>query len=336
MPREARERVHGPYKHGKRWRIVLVRLDGERSVETFASETAAQGAADKARGEADARTVAGAIDAYLEWYRRGHKAGTVTTARYRLHGLLRVVERDRPLRQLTPRSAAELLERRRGETATETQVGELAAARGFGSWCAAQGWLPADPFADLEPDGQRARGKAQLRIDEARRYVDHALAEGTPAGLAAALALLMGLRASEITDRTVRDVDDGARVLWIDRAKTRKGDRHLEVPLVLRPRLAELCAGRGGGEPLFGDVDRHWVGYHVRRLCKVARVPVVCPHGLRGTQASIAVLAVPAEHVAEQLGQTGPVVTRMHYFSRGAEQDGRQRAALRVLSGGSR
>lgn len=334
--RERRERAHGPYRHGKRWRVVLVRLDGERSVEAFESEAAALKAIDDARGHVDGRTLAGAVDLYLAHLRaRGKKPGTVTTTSYRLRGLLAVGERDRPLRQLTARLARQLLERRRSK-ATDTQVGELAAARGFAGWCVAQGWLRADPFTGLEHEGARARGKAQLRIDEARRFVEHALAEGDERGLAAAMALLMGLRAGEIAGRVVRDVDDGARVLWIERAKTRKGDRHLEVPTVLRARLGALVAGRGGGEPLFGDVDRHWVGRQVRRLCRAAGVPVVCPHGLRGTQASIAVRAVPAEHVAEQLGQTGPAVTRRHYLAAGAEQDGRARAALRVLAGGQR
>lgn len=103
-----------------------------------------------------------------------------------------------------------------------------------------------------------------------------------------------------------------------------------------RGPLLELCAGRKSTEPLFGDVDCHWVGYHVRRLCKAAGVPEVCPHGLRGTQASISVLAVPAEHVAAALGQTGPAVTRRHYLASWAEERRRGRAALKVIEGGKR
>jgi integrase len=91
-----------------------------------------------------------------------------------------------------------------------------------------------------------ARAATQLRLDEARRFVETALGEGDARGLAAAMALLMGLRASEITNR---DVDDAARVLWIERAKTRAGDRRLEVPEVLRPRLAALVAGRDSDAP---------------------------------------------------------------------------------------
>lgn len=261
------------------------------------------------------------------------------TLGFRLKGLLRTNERERLVSALTPSVARKLLATRktkRGEKrpSTDTMVGELVAAQGWSAWCVKQGWLRIDPFEGLEVTGARARGKAQLRIDEARRFVAVALDEGTKEGIASAMALLMGMRASEVVGRQVRDVDDGARVLWIERAKTRRGDRHLEVPEALRGLLLELCAGRKSTEPLFGDVDRHWLGYHVRRLCEKAKVPVVCPHGLRGTQASISVLAVPAEHVAAALGQTGPTVTRRHYLSKGAEERGRQRAALKVMDGG--
>jgi len=54
----------------------------------------------------------------------------------------------------------------------------------------------------------------------------------------------------------------------------------------------------------------------------------------RRPQSSISVTAVSVEHVAAALGQIGPAVTRRHYLARGAEQDGRQRAALRVRAGG--
>jgi len=345
VPRERTDKIYGPFQHGSRWRVVVVAADGTRTHAReseggpggFATRQAAEAYIDAFRSEADDRTIGIAVDAYLDHLRsQGRRPGTVTTARYRLHGLFRLAERNRHLPSLTPRLARELVARRRSEVAVDTQVGELATARTFASWCVGQGWLPSAPFDGLEVTGARARGKAQLRIDEARRFVETALGEGDERGLAAAMALLMGLRASEITNRVVRDVDDGARVLWIERAKTRAGDRRLEVPEVLRPRLAALIAGRAPDAPLFGDRDRHWVGYHVRRLCRLAKVPVVCPHGLRGTQSSIAARAVPVEHVAAALGQTGPAVTRRHYLEAGAEQDGKQRAALRVITGGRR
>jgi integrase len=333
-----------PQRHGHKWRVVHPDEQGRRARTTFDSEREALKFIDDfyaATASAFGHSVAQAVDDYLASRRSaGLKAGTVTTLGYRLKGLLRSAERDRPLTTMTAAVAKRLLAERktkRGKRpSTDTLLGELVAAQGWSAWCVKQGWLRVDPFVGLEVTGARNRGKAQLRIDEARRYVEVALLEGTPAGLAAAMALLMGMRASEITGRQVRDVDDRGRVLWIERAKTKRGDRHLEVPEVLRAPLLALCESRKSTEPLFGPVDRHWVGYHVRRLCGVAKVPEVCPHGLRGTQASISVLAVPAEHVAAALGQTGPAVTRRHYLSGGAEERGRGRAALKVIEGGKR
>ena len=152
-------------------------------------------------------------------------------------------------------------------------IGELATARTFASWCVGQGWLPSDPSDGLEVTGARARGKAQLHIDEARRFVETALGEGDERGLAAAMALLMGLRASEITNRVVRDVDDAARVLWIERVKTRAGDRRLEVPEVLRPRLAALVAGRAPDAPLFGaQCLTHRINRHLPQIVFAGRL----------------------------------------------------------------
>lgn len=337
--RERTERVNGPYKHGDRWRIRITHADGTREYREVSSEEVGRAVVAGWRRERDERTIACAVAEYLAHFAtRGLRPSTVTTVRYRLHGLLRVVERDRPLRSLTAAVAKQLLATRivTDEVSADTQHGELAAASAFAAWCVAQGWLDRDPFVGLTPVGPRATGKKQLRIDEARRLLEAALGEGTPEGLAVALTLLLGCRASEITNRQVRDVDDGARVLWIDRAKTRRGNRQLEIPECLRARLTELVAGRRGDQRLWGDVDRHWLRYHVHRLCRAARVPRVTTHGLRGTQASLSVLAASAEHVAAQLGQVGPGVTRRHYLAPGAEQTGRQRAALRVLIGGAK
>jgi integrase len=330
-----RERVHGPYPHRNRWRIHLVAANGARRYRSFETEREAQEYLCAWREETDSKRLSEAVAEYLAHLRKIQRpATTVTTTDYRLRSLLRIEERDRSLRSLTTNVARQLFEKRTEETATETQVGELSCARTFAAWLMKRGWLRINPFVDLKPQGQRARGKPQLRIVEARRFLETALDERTDSGVAASMALLMGMRASEIVKRVVRDVDDGARVVWIDRAKTRAGDRQLEVPEMLRARLAALTAGREGGALLFGDVDRHWVGRNVRRLCKAAGVPIVCPHGLRGTYASIAARAVSVAQVADALGQVHGDVTRRHYLDAGAEDDGKQRSMLRVLTGG--
>jgi integrase len=100
--------------------------------------------------------------------------------------------------------------------------------------------------------------------------------------------------------------------------KTARSARRLEVPAVLVERLRAL-KGEDPAARVFGDVDRHWLAYHVHRIAKVARGPDVSPHGLRGTWATLAVSALPTEHVAAALGHR-PEVTRGSYAQPGAEQ----------------
>jgi len=337
MRDDRQERAYGPYRHGRRWRVVLVGSDGRRGRRSFESETLALKYIDRFAAKTDTRAVSAAVDEYVRHLRdRGLRDGSVATVAFRLRALLRTTDRERSLRTLTPNAARDLYERRCAEIAPETQRQELATASSFAAWATKQGWIRSDPFAGIEATRARARRKPQHRIDEARKFVDVALGEGSASGLAATIAVITGLRASEITDRVVRDVDDGARVLWIDHAKSKAGERQLEIPEMLRKPLARLVAGRAGGERLFGRVDRHWLYYHVRRLCKLAGVPVVCSHGLRGTWSSISAGVQPIEHVARALGHADVAVTRRHYLARGAEQLGQQRAVMRVLTGGKR
>jgi integrase len=251
---------------------------------------------------------------------RARRDSTVKLVSWRLKAFLRLEEGDRPLGSLTRAAARALFERRRDEVKVDTLVGELTTVSRACRWFAAQGWLGADPCAGLVVSGERSAGKPQLRVDEARRFLAVALTEGVE-GLAAAMGLLMGMRASEITGLTVRDVDDGGRLVWITRAKTRRGVRRLEVPAILVARLVELCKGKAPDAPLWGDVNRHWLYYHVPRIADVAGLPRVTPHGLRGTWATLAMSALPTEQVAAALGHR-PEVTRTNYAAPGSEQSG--------------
>jgi integrase len=167
--------------------------------------------------------------------------------------------------------------------------------------------------------GQRRRGKDQLdRLDDARRWLDAALklaGSGDVGAIAAATALLMGMRASEVTDRLVRDLDDDGRVLIIPTAKTRAGVRRLRIPEVLRSLLARLADGKQPTERLFGaEANRYWLRFAVRRICRVAATPVIGPHGLRGTHATLAVQAgVTGDAVAAALGHESFAITASHY-----------------------
>lgn len=331
MRREGRDRAYGPYKHRNSWRVVLVWADGRRTTGTYKSEAIARQRVDEVNAKASGRTVSGAIDEYLAQHVTPSKRSTVTLG-HRLRGI--TGNSGRLLRQLTPAFAAELFVSRAAATSGDTQFHEIASAKAFAAWCIGKGWIKVNPFTALKPTKPRKTGKLKLRTDEARKLLDACLAEDSKSATAVALALLTGMRASSITGRAVRDLDDGARVLWVENDKTKAGDRRLEVPEVLRPRLAALAAGRSGGARLFTDTNRDWLRYHTRRLCKVAGVTVVCSHGLRGTHADLARPLVPLEHVARALGHAGTAVTLRHYLSPGVESELGQRAVLAVLDGG--
>ena len=55
--------------------------------------------------------------------------------------------------------------------------------------------------------------------------------------LAAVMALTMRLRASELLNRNVRDLDDDCGILWIDQGKTCNAKRDLRVPEFVRHYL---------------------------------------------------------------------------------------------------
>jgi len=257
------------------------------------------------------------------------------------------------LEDLQPRTCEQLYRELVKTCAVDTHRNSLAVAKAFAAWCVKQGWLATSPLAEVAGVGQRNRGKKQLRIDEARKLVDLCIRkanEGDEAAVGVLTAFLLGLRASEVTDRVVRDLDDDGRLLWIEFGKTRRSRRTLEVPALLRPYLLALAKGRASDEQLISRTvsrrsgkkrDRYWLGHHVERLCDEAGVPVVSTQSLRGLHASVATDAGATSHVvAAALGHSSPAVTHAHYIDGAVARRARTRrvidkvgpaAALRVV-----
>jgi site-specific recombinase XerD len=200
-----------------------------------------------------------------------------------------------------------------------TQVGALTETRCFLNWCHKNN-LVKDPdlMVGIEVVGKRNKGKEQfIGIDESRKFVMKAIELGDAGAIAAATALLMGMRASEITDRKVCELDDGGKVLVITASKTAAGVRRVRVPEVLQPILVAMCIGKESSDKIFGnDADRHWLRYAVSRVCKAAGVRSITTHGLRGTHASLAVEAgVAGVAVAASMGHESFRVTKECYAS---------------------
>jgi integrase len=200
-------------------------------------------------------------------------------------------------------------------------------------------WIAGNPLEEVEGFGKRNRGKDQLRIDEARKWLVKAveLAEaGEDGAVAAMMTLLLGIRCSEVVSRVVRDLDDDGRLLWIPDSKTQKGKRTLVVPDELRPYLKELAEGKEPHDLLLGYHDRAWPRAWVQRICDEAGVPMVTAHGQRGLHGTLSIEAgITPRAVADALGhESFQQTTARNYVQPEAMGQANQKRALTVLQGG--
>jgi len=312
---------------------------GQKTPETYETE---EEATDVVRsltklltGE-EALTVEDALSQYEEHlHDKGNKERSIDTTLGRLKAFFS--ERGLLVGRLTPARCQGYYDALREKVAVDTHRNTLAQAKTFTRWCKSKGIISKDPLAAVEGKGRRKKGKEQLRIDEARKWCKkaHELASGEAGAVAALITLLMGLRASEIVERVVRDVDDGGRLLWIPDSKTEAGKRTVKVPEELRPYLLQLCEGKKGNELLFGKHWRDWPREWVQRICGLAKVPRVTAHGMRGLHATLGEESgATPEMVATTLGHVSVSTTHAHYTKRSAVDGARQERMLTVLEGG--
>jgi integrase len=348
--RERHERCHGPYAEPDgRYRTVTVGADGARRSRVHASERAALDYVATIRRNAETRTLDVAVSAYVASQKKRVteeelRTSTVEREEYHLRAMLKLDDNgSTDLRKLTTKLARRLYDERAG--AVDTHRNGLSVCKAFGRWCAERGWLPADPFSAIKGRGRRRKGKPQLRIEESRKVIDTCvdLLANDDGAVCTLAYLLLGARSGEVVLSHVRDVDDGGRLFWIPDSKTEAGRRQIEVPAVLQPGLSRLAERRPADAPLFAHAatrarPQDWAREQVWRICKLAGVPEVTPHGLRGTQATLgrAAGATP-ELVAATLGHASTAIT-----TGGAYIDKQQAAAAdrkrswRVLDGGKR
>ncbi len=338
MPRpKSPPRVKGPYaeRDGTRFRLRIVENDTKKDLYFASEEEACAIMADLQRElqSTSRRRLDDVIDEYC--HEKEHlgraKAQTCSDQRERLRFFLRDhLEQD--LKMLTPAVAADLYRSAVQDPTPKTGRPMAAASHRFYlslaktlfAWALRKKYLSKNPFAEVQPVGRVSTGKPQLRIDEAQQFVTTGLRlfdeDGDLLALGGVMALLMGLRASEVLLRQVRDVDRGATILWIDGGKTRNARRYLDVPAVLQPRLRKLTADRVGEELLIGQSrdgvmrDRRSLWVAVGRICRTAGVPRVCPHSLRGLWATLGVQSGAVSHaVAASLGHGSFEMTAKHY-----------------------
>ena len=355
-------RVKGPYaeRGGKRYRIRICDVTKQRDLY-FASHAEALAAMKQAKRELPKgkawRTLRAVLDEHSkEKVRRGScKPESAKEQQGRLIEWLGDFL-DEDLSKLTPKRAASAYERLMTTPSRKTGCPPAAATHRFYlklaqtlfRWAVRKGYVRESPFADVQPCGRPNRGKRQLRFEEASRFISvgFQLFEEKQdwMALAAITSLLLGLRASETLRLRVRDLDCGGTKLWVAaidsyRGKTVNARRDSEVPAVLQPRLVKLADGRSPHEYLFGVARtgkprcRQVLYNAVHRICTNAKVPLVCPHSLRGLWATAGVRSGAVSHaVAATLGHGSFEVTARHYVEPGTIENGRTSRLIDLLA----
>jgi integrase len=328
--------IKGPYKDRKKWRVRIVdTLTGKQSNRIFSSQEEAEQAIPVL--EAQYRRPIGvqlsqALEAYqtkLQTRQRKPTSRSAETAIGRIKSVVvRKLTADADLDAITGEVGIEDAKDRWDAYATrrthskrppsvDSQINTLKALRAFWAFLVKSGWAKVDVWGAIEVEGQRKAGKPRLKKDDAKALKALALQwanDGDEGAIAALMALYLGLRAGEIVDRLVGDIDAGGTELVVDKAKTQAGDRTLIIPDVLQPLIAKLTSGKKAEDRLFPGRDRHWAYREIVQLCKDAGVKRVTPHRLRGTASSIAQTAgMIGNAVAASLGHESYQTTLRHY-----------------------
>lgn len=352
------ERVHGPYKHKDKWRIVIVRGSGRHREQTYQSFTTKEEARrvknSVARQLSSSKVTVGAALEKYEHYQlhtKGNRKSSTATTMTRLRSFFtdedEILERITPLRGET--LYTELIQKQviakkspAKDGAVDTHRNTLAEAKTFCNWCCGKKrrWLAKTPLEDVEGVGRRSEGKKQPRIDEARLWLDEAVEaadDGEEGAVMAMVSLLMSVRSTPIVISVVRDLDDNGTLLWIDHDKTGAGRRRVKVPSVLQPYLRDLATGKKPEDLLFGHHDYGYVCEWVKRICRRAGVPEVTAHGMRGAHGTFAEASgETAAAVARTLGHESPRTTHKHYTKPEAVAGAKQDRVLKVLAGGKK
>ncbi len=337
-----RKRVYGPYAHQRGWRVVVIDADGKRVAHVCETYEEAH---DLVQGldadlEADPGVRVGtALERYAVYMAyKGNKPSSIATTKYRLRSFF-ADTLWQPLRRLDRETCQRFYDRLVATQAVDTHRGALSEARTFLSWCIRYRYLAMNPVDRIRGVGKRQHGKPQLRINEARSWLSVAkqlASAGYKGAVASMMALLMGMRTSEILRCVARDVDDRGRLLWIPVSKTLAGRRVLEIPTELRRYLLRLSKDQPPLARLFPH-RREWLYKWVRRICDRSDTPLICTHSLRGLHATLAIDAgITPPAVASALGHASVRATLVSYADASTVTHARQRRVVATLGGRSR
>jgi integrase len=348
-------RVLGPYCDAPSKYRLVISEDGKKRSVCFKTVEEAEDLKNKLiqhEKQAKAKTIGELVDLWLDFMDsvRGQKQSTSEYLARQLKVWLPIRALATSLSEATARALyAALVDQvcphtKRKRSVTTHQL-YLYSAKRVWNWATEQGLCKSNPWLKVTPIGRKSKGKPQLRIDEARKLEAVAMQrakEGDVPALGTLLMMYLGLRQGEVTARVARDIDDDGRVLWVPFGKTHNARRRLRIPEQLRPLILRLMATKRADEPLFYPAThkRVWNAYYnvrVRALCRLAGVPEVVPHSLRGLHATLALEGgATADAVAKALGHSSFAMTEQHYASPSSVSNARSSRVAQTLGGGEK
>ncbi len=169
--------------------------------------------------------------------------------------------------------------------ATDTHRNILVMSRSFVKWCCdfPQTLIKKNGFVPVKGMGKRKRGKVKLTIDEARKFLVVCITmanAGDQGAVAAMVTLLLGMRATEVASRLVRDVDDRCtkmrlmQVAALDQRTKTEEECTKEIPEMLRPYLRALCRDKAATASLW-DYTRNGSGWAAGKILEQLAISAV-------------------------------------------------------------
>ena len=311
--------IRKPEWHGKKWRVGVTT---GKKVKYTSFEHKWEADEEYRRLKAQEGIRESPIDLYVSFKATRCLAGSVDTTRFRLSEFFAGVS------QITLDATKKAYAHRVGLVSGASSRAELSEVKTFLRWAFEHGLVEKFPLDEIKPhlSSKRNKGKRQLRPGEARRLLEHCMIDQTDESVAIVLAMVFGMRASEIVHLRVGDVDTYTATIVIEHAKTRAGERLISIPSSLMGLFLPRVQGRKSDEyllPAYRGMPhyRGWVRSATRKACRALGLTQVCAHGLRGTHASLSRLAgIAAEEICRQMGHESYRVTREHYITSSAEQ----------------
>ncbi len=345
-------KVWGPYAEGEsRFRLKIAENGVERSL-LFRTLEEAEGVKEELLQRYAKTTRKTVAEALTEWIEESAPCVKPTTID-NYQKMVAHLPQTLVMGQLTEEHASKIyqqqVERISSHTgrriSTATQHLFLWVARHFWLWAIDKGYAKMNPWMKVRKVGKANVGKPQLRIDETRKLEATAMqraSSGDVPALGVLLMLYLGLRQGEVAARVARDIDDDGRVLWVPSGKTKNAKRRLKIPEQIRPLVLARIAGQEPDAPIFYPHHHktHHNGYYgvqLARLCRIAGVPVVCPHSLRGMHATLALEGgATGDAVAKALGHGSFEMTKTHYVSASSVSNNESGRVAAALAGESR